>query len=544
MDIRKRLFNIFKNKIIFSFICGSHVETNAFDNDIDILCCVNSFNKKEELQFRETYFSFHKEVGAKPDIYFPGELMTLKMLEGVIELAKKSKPIIKVKDKKIYDGLVWAGMIVGKKKILAGEIPEKILSLSHECIKKWNKCLFNEDNLSTKRLQGGIVFEGEIELKEKVILNRILQNKDSITKILLEIESYETIEDEFFRSIDCLKNIKIEKEFLEQSRVNYISAFFPVNLPLYSLIIFGFVPSLMSKKIFIGAPEVITSTLKKVKNIIFDNDNSIYISQLDRNAFVADFVKQSEVILFTGRYPSIKMLEKRFPNKLIIYNGAGINPIVVNKNTNMSFACDKIIHARTFNGGQDCAGPDAILVHTSIYKNFLRTLKGKLKKVKIGDYENKKVKIGKLLKPLYLDELENIFKKEYIVFGGRLNKNKKIIYPTIISKPLKQYKNYVEFFSPIFWVAEFKNEQELRDYFESKNYCNFAMYVSVFGDTLRFTIPDSVVLKNKIVMDVERGNLPYGGYGKKTQFISYKGIRKTKPILISKEISQWKKTLH
>src|SRR3989344_3964325 len=136
MDIRKRLLNIFKNKIIFSFICGSYVETNTFYNDIDILCCVNSFNKREELQFRETYFSCHKEAGAKPDIYFPGELMTLKMLEEVIELAKKSKPIIKVKDKKIYDGLVWAGMIVGKKKILAGEIPEMILSSSHECIKK------------------------------------------------------------------------------------------------------------------------------------------------------------------------------------------------------------------------------------------------------------------------------------------------------------------------------------------------------------------------------------------------------------------------
>lgn len=381
-------------------------------------------------------------------------------------------------------------------------------------------------------------------MKVKTILDKIIKNKEAITKILLEIESYETVEDEIFRSIDCLKNIKIEKKYLASSKVKYISAFFPVNLPLYSLIIFGFVPSLMAERIFIKAPEVIASTIKKIKNILLEYNNSIYISQTDRKTFIKDFIKHSEIILFTGRYQNVKQLEKRFPNKLIIYNGAGINPIIVNRNADINLACEKVIKMRVFNSGQDCAGPDAILLHTKICKKFVNLLKQRLRKIKIGNYKNKRVRVGKLLKPLYMNELEELFRKEDIIFGGKINKNKKIIYPTVISKPLNQYKNYKEFFSPIFWVSEFQNEQELRSYFETEDYIDFAMYVSIFGDLPKFKIHNSVILKNKIVMDVERGNLSYGGYGKKAQFISYNGVRKIRPILISKEILLWKKILH
>ncbi len=48
-------------------------------------------------------------------------------------------------------------------------------------------------------------------------------------------------------------------------------------------------------------------------------------------------------------------------------------------------------------------------------------------------------------------------------------------------------------------------------------------------------------MKDEIVLDVERGNLSYGGYGEKAQFVTYREVRKVRPVLISREISQWKK---
>ncbi len=67
----------------------------------------------------------------------------------------------------------------------------------------------------------------------------------------------------------------------------------------------------------------------------------------------------------------------------------------------------------------------------------------------------------------------------------------------------------------------------------------YSMYVSLFGN-LKYSekINHSIILKNKIVNDVERGNSPYGGYGSKASLVSYNGKTESRPILISREISR------
>ncbi|MEX1063939.1 MAG: aldehyde dehydrogenase family protein [Candidatus Paceibacterota bacterium] len=542
MDLRVEISQIFEESMLFSFICGSYLQIGSSirRSDIDIFCCVDSFSREQDKKFRELYFSFHQKMGAKPDIYFPGELVTFKELESGLRLVIKQKPQINIKSKRVYDGLVWAGMIVDNKKMISGEIPRGILSSASNCIRRWNKELFGDNSVSTKRLAEQVIYDDDFLLKSGVILKRIRENKKLITDILLEVESYETVEDELYRSMDCLENIKKEKDFLTSAKVKYISSFLPVNLPLYSLVIFGFIPSLMSKKVFVRATKSIAPVVKVLKSILFGHYGGIYVSQDERDDFVRDYVKHSEVILFTGRYQNVQKLERKFPNKLIIYNGAGINPIIVNMNANIALACDKTLKTRVFNSGQDCAGPDTILIHSEVFSRFVDCLNQKIKKIKVGGYADRKVRVGRLLKPIHLDTLERDMREGGVVSGGNIDRENGIVYPTIICKPLSQYKNYREFFAPIFWISEFKNEEELKSYFNTKNYTDFAMYVSVFGDLPRFQIPKSTVLRNEVVLDVERGNLEYGGYGDKANFVSYMGSRKIKPILISREISQWK----
>jgi acyl-CoA reductase-like NAD-dependent aldehyde dehydrogenase len=539
MNIKRELIKIFGRDLLFCFICGSSLRKKFFSNsDIDIFCCVKKYSKRQEIKFRETYFLFHKKKKANPDIYYPGELMRLKELENKLLLTFRTKPSIIIKNKYVYDGLVWAGMIVDNKKKIFGNIPQNIIHFASLCIKKWNKKLFNEDSENTEILAKKVIWEDEIFMKSRIVLNRIIKNKKVITDLLLNIESYETIKDELFKSIDCLKNISVEKGYLNYTRVNYISAFFPVNLPLYSLIIFGFIPSLMCKRIFIRPPRVIAGIIKELKTILFDNDCSIHVVNDDRRSFIENYVKYTDVILFTGRYSNVLKIEKEFPDKLIIYNGAGINPIIVNRGADINLAVTKTIKARVFNSGQDCAGPDSILVHEEIYNNFIDLLIRKLKKIKIGNYKDKKVRIGRLLKPINLDLIEEIFKNNNVLFGGKIDKLNNIVYPTVISSPLNEYKNYLEFFAPVFWVSKFRNDRELKSYFETKEYGDFAMYISVFGDLPKFKITKSNILINKIVIEIERGNLEYGGYGDKANFISYKGKREIHPILISREISK------
>lgn len=66
------------------------------------------------------------------------------------------------------------------------------------------------------------------------------------------------------------------------------------------------------------------------------------------------------------------------------------------------------------------------------------------------------------------------------------------------------------------------------------------MYVSIFGNLDYIEkIKKSVIIKNKIVNDVEEGNKAYGGYGECANFINYGNKFSYRPILISKEIHDY-----
>jgi len=68
------------------------------------------------------------------------------------------------------------------------------------------------------------------------------------------------------------------------------------------------------------------------------------------------------------------------------------------------------------------------------------------------------------------------------------------------------------------------------------------MYISIFEkNNSHKKIHNSIVLNNKIVLDIDDGNSAYGGYGSKVNFISFNNEIFHRPILISKEIKYYLK---
>ena len=237
-------------------------------------------------------------------------------------------------------------------------------------------------------------------------------------------------------------------------------------------------------------------------------------------------------------------MRKKCPSALFIHNGATVDPVLVHENADIELAVKKTVEARIFNSGQDCAGPDAILVPESISSIFLERLEQEVKKIKVGEYKNKGVSVGRLVSPgslqIALNEIEK--ERDNIKLGGIIDEQRQLIYPTIISTKLSEKKNYKEFFSPIFFVSTYSSKEELNSYFSNPLYKDYAMYASVFGNTKdEVKIPNSVILKNKILKDVEKGNYAYGGFGYKANFIGFKDMMVARPILISKEVYEWSK---
>jgi lysyl-tRNA synthetase class 1 len=126
-----------------------------------------------------------------------------------------------------------------------------------------------------------------------------------------------------------------------------------------------------------------------------------------------------------------------------------------------------------------------------------------------------------------------------------------IVEPTIIVKPLRHGANFVEQFSPVFFIQEYAEDSELSVYFDCEQYRRNAMYVSIFGTSayldglLTKKQPDgrplhdeSTIIKNKDLHapGVERGTQPYGGFGRGASCYSLDGVVTSKPTLPQRDM--------
>lgn len=272
--------------------------------------------------------------------------------------------------------------------------------------------------------------------------------------------------------------------------------------------------------------------------------SGVMVINSSRNNFLDEYASVSDVIIFTGIYKNARFIQGAHPHALFIYNGAGINPTVVSKSADIEFAAKKIIEMRIFNSGQDCAGSNAILVDKAICSKLLKNLSSYLTKIKIGDYHNREVQIGKLGDYRQIPIISTFLDKHHkdIIYGGLINFKDYIVFPVIVASAFKSGIGYQEFFAPVFHVISYNNNNELKQYFNNKKYKDHAMHISLFGDSEYIEkIQHSQILQNKIVNDVEQGNYPYGGHGNKVSFASYAGNYFNRPILISKEIAEYLK---
>lgn len=377
----------------------------------------------------------------------------------------------------------------------------------------------------------------------------VIKNKEvSIHSLLQEYESSLTADHEIFLSIDCLENISKESQYLSQGKVKDITVFLPMNLPLYSLTIFCIIPSLMSEQVSFRCPKALeplfTGLLKILEiDLVFP---ALKLSSLSRRNFIEGVASVSDVIIFTGKYENAIEIKNQCPTSLFIYNGASVNPILIGQNANLDLAVEKTIAARTFNSGQDCAGPDAILVPKENSQEFIEKLSIAVKKLQIGNYHDKDVQIGKLISPDTLVDIQKMLHsmQKSIVLGGKIDVDENTIEPTIVVENLSENSNYVEFFCPIFYVSVYSSNEELNNYFDSPLYKDYAMYLSVFGNIPDgVNIPNTVILNNQILLDIEKGNEEYGGYGYKANFVASGSNIEAKPVLISREIANWIKKI-
>ncbi len=384
---------------------------------------------------------------------------------------------------------------------------------------------------SERALQAGYEFADRLE-----------DCADAVVDLLVGYESYATARDEIERTLSCLRNLGREFPGLE-ARVSRISSFLPLNQPLYGLTLFGIVPSLMAtKQVFVRPPVVAWRIVREIarKLKIAESFPRIEILEVERSRFLDGYVRVSDVVSFVGRYDNaLKVLAACSRDALFLFNGAGVNPFVVGADADLELAARKIVEVKTYNSGQDCAAPDAVLVHEEVADRFLAGMIEELRGIGVGEYHDRENRVGPLVDPAAtLNAIQFLQKRQSsVVFGGLVDAARNIVYPAIVTGSLPEERSYEELYAPVFFLGRFRDEEDLLAYFDDSRYLNNAMYASVFGEIPgKHRIRRTVLLENRTVLDIEQGNTAFGGFGPRANFVSSRGKVTVRPVLISREI--------
>lgn len=386
----------------------------------------------------------------------------------------------------------------------------------------------------------------------KSFADHLESNAPAINAILRKYQSKEVVDDEIKRSLEALRSLsEIKRYFTDTPFSQETATFLPLNLPLYSFILFAAVPAYQSVSLTIRPPQRMQNLFAELLDTLLIEEcyPNIHTFTGSRESFLARHCKKASVVLFTGKYENFLRIRKVCSkDTLVLYSGVGHNPLVITPSADIELAVEKTLQVKLFNNGQDCAGPDIILVHNSIADAYLKSLLEKLSQVRCDtSYQDDDTVVGPLFESSSLLDAINLIsnirrKGATIVHGGQIDINHNIMYPCVVRVALRQLRNFAELYSPLFLVTEYDHDRELALYFDEPDACyqDKEMYISLFGESDYVAgVRGSIILKDRTIHDIERGTEEYGGYSPGASSVSYRGVHIPKPLLIPREINNF-----
>ncbi len=264
--------------------------------------------------------------------------------------------------------------------------------------------------------------------------------------------------------------------------------------------------------------ELPENSMKIMAKIINENFESNYLHVVEGG--VAETTEllnlRFDKIFFTGSPRVGKIVYQAAAKNLtpITLELGGKSPVIIAENANLEVAAKRIIWGKFLNAGQSCVAPDYILVQEKVQEKWLQLVKKYLEKF---DYTADCDHYTKIINTRNFDRLVNIIDESKIFWGGKTDREKRYIQPTILQNVTwEDAAMQEEIFGPILPVLSFKNledvfatvenhEKPLSAYLftnNSKEKKQFLTRLSFGGGCI-----------NDVVMHLSNDYLPFGGVG-------------------------------
>lgn len=260
----------------------------------------------------------------------------------------------------------------------------------------------------------------------------------------------------------------------------------------------------------------VNQVIKKMINHIFPEEH-IYAMECDVE--VTEKIIETGVnhIFFTGSVETGKKIMKMASKNLIpvILELGGKSPVIVDENTNFQIAARRIVWGKYLNAGQTCVAPDYVLVVKEKYEELITHLKNEI----LMFYENGKIskEYTQIINEKEFDRLINLIEEKNVLIGGKHDRNKRLIEPTIVKiSSMKDKIMQNEIFGPILPVIPVDDIEQAVRIIQNGNQ-PLALYMfSNCKKNMRYVLDHTSsgsVLLNDTVMHLVEEKLPFGGVG-------------------------------
>jgi aldehyde dehydrogenase (NAD+) len=208
------------------------------------------------------------------------------------------------------------------------------------------------------------------------------------------------------------------------------------------------------------------SVMKKIVEDSFAPEHILYVEGDGAEvvpAMMNDF--RFDHVFYTGSTFVGNLVYKMAAEKLVpvTLELGGKSPCVIENDANARVAARRIAVTKFSIAGQMCVAPDYLLVHENIKEEFIGHLEEALLQFFGGD-AGESESYGKIINEKQFDRLQRYLVSGKVILGGRTDRSKLFIEPTIIEGVSQSDQLMLdEIFGPILPLISFNNAAEAKD---------------------------------------------------------------------------------
>jgi len=294
----------------------------------------------------------------------------------------------------------------------------------------------------------------------------------------------------------------------------------PWNYPI-NLVIITLIHAIAAGNCAILKPsELAPHTASLLTRLIQDYFPADYITVIEGDMHAAQALLQErfDYIFFTGSKrvgPEIMKAAARHLTPLTLELG-GKNPCIIDASASVKNVAWRIMWGKFFNAGQNCLAPDYVMIHQSLYQEFVRHAIDALKSM-YGSISQESLDYARIVSDTHMERLINLLPHSTIVYGGTYDRASRYFTPTLITDiSLGHASMKEEIFGPILPIITYESLDQVKEYVQAHpdplTLYIFSNHQKAIDYVMR-TIRSGSVCINDTLLQATNSYLPFGGIG-------------------------------